>query len=258
MLEQTFIHIPGVGPKTEKRIWEQGILTWEGFLTHSHTVLTPVRDAHIRKDLEASIAHRDNIAFFSDRLGPGEMWRLFDAFRDRAVYLDIETTGGYQGFDDITVIGIYDGIAVQTFVSGINLDDFEIAIADYELVVTFNGALFDLPLIRRQFPGISLPPAHIDLRFLLKRLGYAGGLKKIERDLGIARDSDIEGMDGLEAVRLWQAYQWGDEAALDTLVRYNRADIVNLEPLMEMGFREMADMICPAPLKLSAVCTWPR
>jgi uncharacterized protein YprB with RNaseH-like and TPR domain len=84
-----------------------------------------------------------------------------------------------------------------------------------------------------------LPPAHIDLRFLLKRLGYAGGLKKIEKDLGIGRETEINGMDGYEAVRLWQAYQWGDDTALKTLIRYNRADIVNLKPLMEIGYREM-------------------
>ena len=96
------------------------------------------------------------------------MWRTYDAFKNNAVYLDIETTGYYQDIDEITVIGIYDGKDVQTFVNGINLNDFEIAIARYDLVITFNGATFDLPFIRSSFPGISLPAAHIDLRFLLK------------------------------------------------------------------------------------------
>ena len=34
-------------------------------------------------------------------------------------------------------------------------------------------------------------PAHIDLRFLLRRIGYRGGLKKIEKELGISRAHDI-------------------------------------------------------------------
>ena len=191
------------------------------------------------RELAVSLAHREDAAYFSARLPPGEMWRIFTAFKQKAVYLDIETSGGWQGTDDITVIGIYDGANVQTFVHGINLNDFEIAIANYDLVITFNGTAFDLPFIQSQFPGISLPPAHIDLRFLLKKVGYAGGLKKIEKELGIARESSIDGMDGYDAVRLWQAYQWGDDAALETLMRYNRADIVNLEPLMEMGCSEM-------------------
>jgi len=191
------------------------------------------------RELAVSLAHREDAAYFSARLPPGEMWRIFTAFKQKAVYLDIETSGGWQGTDDITVIGIYDGANVQTFVQGINLNDFEIAIANYDLVITFNGTAFDLPFIQSQFPGISLPPAHIDLRFLLKKVGYAGGLKKIEKELGIVRESSIDGMDGYDAVRLWQAYQWGDDAALETLIRYNRADIVHLEPLMEIGYSEM-------------------
>jgi uncharacterized protein YprB with RNaseH-like and TPR domain len=167
------------------------------------------------------------------------MWRLFEVFKKKSVYADIETSGGYQGVDEITMIGLFDGRNVRTFVNGIDLDEFEIAIARYDIMVTFNGTCFDIPFIRRWFPNISLPPVHIDLRFLLKKLGYAGGLKKIEKDLGIIRDEEIEGMDGYEAVTLWKAYQWGDKAALDTLIQYNTADIVNLKPLMEMGYREM-------------------
>jgi len=239
MLEQTFIHIPGIGPRTERRIWSLGIPTWQAFLDHRGAVPFTKRFDRIRREVAVSLAHREDVAFFSARLPAGEMWRLFDAFKHRAVYLDIETTGGWGGLDEITVIGIYDGVDVQTFVDGINLDDFETAIAAYELVITFNGALFDLPFIRSRFPGISLPPAHIDLRFVLRKLGHAGGLKKIEKDLGIGREAGIDGMHGYDAVRLWQAYRWGDNGALDTLTRYNRADIVNLKPLMEIGYREM-------------------
>jgi uncharacterized protein YprB with RNaseH-like and TPR domain len=239
MLEHTFIHIPGIGPKTEQGFWQRGIRTWRQFLDHEGAIISPRRDGFVCRELAVSLAHREDAAYFSALLPPGEMWRTFDAFKQRAVYLDIETSGGWQGTDDITVIGIYDGANVQTFVQGINLNDFEIAVADYDLVITFNGAAFDLPFIRSQFPGISLPPAHIDLRFLLKKVGYAGGLKKIEKELGIVRESSIDGMDGYDAVRLWQAYQWGDDAALETLIRYNRADIVHLEPLMEIGYSEM-------------------
>ena len=111
-----------------------------------------------------------------------------------------------------------------------------------DLVITFNGACFDLPYIRRWFRNISLPKAHIDLRFLLRRLHYTGGLKKIEKDLGLAREEDIDGMDGYEAVMLWAAYQRGDRHALERLIRYNTADIVNLEPLMERAFKEMEEV----------------
>jgi uncharacterized protein YprB with RNaseH-like and TPR domain len=141
--------------------------------------------------------------------------------------------------DEITVIGLYDGRNVQSFVNEINLDEFEFAIAQYDLVITFNGTAFDLPFLHRWFPTVSLPSVHIDLRFLLKRLGYQGGLKRIEEKLGLVRDPEIRGMDGYHAVMLWKAYQWGDKAALERLIHYNTADIVNLKPLMEMGYNEM-------------------
>jgi uncharacterized protein YprB with RNaseH-like and TPR domain len=124
-------------------------------------------------------------------------------------------------------------------VNGINLDEFEITISQYDLVITFNGTTFDLPFIRRWLPNISLPHAHIDLRFLLRKLGFRGGLKKIEKGLGIVREPEIDGMEGYDAVELWKAYQWGNHKALERLIQYNTADIVNLKPLMEMGYRQM-------------------
>lgn len=207
------------------------------------TPLSRLSDSFVRENLEISIQNRDNILFFRDRLPPGDLWRIFANFKHKAVYLDIETSGYYQGIDEITVIGIYDGQTVKTFVQGINLDQFELAIAPYELIITFNGAQFDLPFIRRQFPNIALPPAHIDLRFVLNRLGYRGGLKAIEKSLGLFRDAAIDGMDGYDAVLLWNAYQCGDESALERLILYNTADIVDLEPLMERGYQEMKERL---------------
>jgi uncharacterized protein YprB with RNaseH-like and TPR domain len=246
LLERTFIHIPGIGPKTEQHLWHQDILTWSHYLENKKALLSPARDAFVRRNLEASLENRDNIRFFNERLSPGELWRIFGAFKQGAVYLDIETSGLYGGVDEITVIGIYDGTQVKTFIQGINLDAFETEIASYDLMITFNGAQFDLPFIRRQFPNIWLPPAHIDLRFFLKKLGYRGGLKAIERECNLARDPNINGMDGFDAVLLWRAYQAGDRSALERLIQYNTADIVNLKPLMERGYEEMKREVLPS------------
>jgi uncharacterized protein YprB with RNaseH-like and TPR domain len=240
LLEHTFIHISGIGPKTEQHLWQRGILTWTEFLRHEQMVFSsPARDAYVRRQLEASVDNRNNIGFFLDRLSSPNLWRVFGRFRDRAVYLDIETNGGYRGTDEITLIGLYDGQSVQTFINGINLSDFEFAVATYDLVITFNGSQFDLPVIRRHFPHIALPAAHIDLRFLLRSIGYRGGLKLIERSFGLTRGPQIDGLDGYDAVRLWRAYDRGDQRALDRLIQYNTADIVNLKPLMERASEEM-------------------
>lgn len=47
-------------------------------------------------------------------------------------------------------------------------------------------------------------------------------------------------MNGWEAVRLWHAYRQGDEQALDLFVRYNEADVCNLEPLAELLVERLA------------------
>ncbi len=239
MLEHTFIHIPGIGPKTERFLWSRGIKTWQDFLDQKTPVLSPERDAVIRRELEISQENRDNLVFFVKSLPPSEHWRVYETFQGQAVFLDIETNGGYQGWEEITVIGLFDGRSVQTFVNGRNLEDFEQALASFSLVITFNGSCFDLPCLRRWFRQIKLPPAHIDLRFVLKKLGLQGGLKSIEEQVGLFRDPAVRGLNGFDAVLLWQDYQGGDESALERLILYNTMDIRQLKPLMELGAREM-------------------
>lgn len=239
MLESTFLHIQGIGEKTEKRIWARGIRHWRDFLSSEQMVFSPGRDRVICQALNESIEHLDDPGYFSGLLASNQSWRLFEHYKKGAVYLDIETSGLSRDEDEITVIGIYDGKKVQSFVQGDNLEDFEIAIAEYDLVITFNGAMFDLPFIKRSFPSITLPPAHIDLRFVLRKLGYKGGLKKIERQMGVSRGPEIDGLGGYEAVILWRKWLDGDRSALDRLIEYNTADIVNLEPLMETAYKRL-------------------
>ena len=157
MLENTFVHIPGIGPKTEQGIWSRGLLTWDDFLRSNLRLFTEERDRFIRGELASSLSHREDLDFFWQRLPPNEKWRVFGAFRHRAVYLDIETSGGFQGCDEITLIGIYDGREVRTFINGSSLDAFEDALAPDTLLITYNGTGFDLPFIRRWFRHLALP-----------------------------------------------------------------------------------------------------
>jgi uncharacterized protein len=239
LLENTFIHISGIGPKTEQLLWNRGIRTWQDFLDLKKPAFSLERDAVIRQELELSIKNRNNLSYFVKSFPPSDLWRIYETFQNQAVFLDIETSGGYQGMDEITVVGLYDGRTVQTFINGRNLDDFEQALASFSLVITFNGSCFDLPCLRRWFRHIELPPAHIDLRFVLRKLGLRGGLKSIEEQLGLIRDPAVKGLNGFDAVLLWKNYQWGDESALERLILYNTMDIVQLKPLMELGVREM-------------------
>jgi hypothetical protein len=181
-------------------------------------------------------------------LGSSHLWRLYSDFRHRVAYLDIETTGLWFGLDDITVIGLYDGNSTKSFVLGENLDDFAEEVARYSLIVTFNGACFDLPFLRTRFPEFDRDLAHLDLRYLLKRLGYSGGLKRIEPELGISRPGVLGQLDGYCAVLLWKKHLQGRRGALDTLLRYNLEDVVNLERLAQLAYNSMLATI-PIPVE---------
>jgi hypothetical protein len=94
----------------------------------------------------------------------------------------------------------------------------------------------------------------VDLRFLMTRLGFKGGLKRIEPHFGIRRPKAVNGMDGYMAVLLWQRHQRGDKGALDLLLSYNREDVVNLEVLMDAAFRMERERLLGSPRNGSHPC----
>jgi len=134
---------------------------------------------------------------------------------------------------EITVIGLYDGQNTYHFINGQNMDEFEDALEFYDLLVTFNGSRFDLPFIRTFFHDLQFRQAHIDLLHVVRRLGYRGGLKSIEPLFGVVRSQEIQEMSGYEAVVLWHEYQQGSGDALQKLLLYNEADVVNLKIIMD-------------------------
>lgn len=238
-LKNTFLHVPGVGYQTERKIWRSGIRTWNDCLKRTTGLPLGSRQKEVvANEIARSFdqLERKNQRFFRERLPRRELWRAFPEFRDSIAYLDIETTGLSPHDDEITVIGLYDGRNVQTFVRSINLRDFTKQIREYKLLVTYNGAGFDLRFINEEFPSIDLDQIHIDLRFPLRRIGLTGGLKVIERDVGIHRPEETQGLSGFDAVRLWREYESGMDESLDLLIAYNREDIVNLEALMRVAY----------------------
>ncbi len=236
MIRHTFIHIPGVGPKTERALWSAGILDWDAFGTDLPLKFSAAKQISIAGALAESRRQLDggNPGFFADHLPASEQWRLFDAFRGCAAYLDIETTG-LEADCEISTIAVYDGEKMATYVNGRNLDAFIDDIRRYKLLVTYNGKCFDAPVIERHF-GQRLDLAHIDLRYVLAALGYTGGLKRCEARLGMDRGGMAD-IDGLFAVVLWNAYRRNrDDRALETLLAYNLQDAINLEALMVAAY----------------------
>ncbi len=236
MLNHTFIHLPYVGRKTEQKYWQKGIHTWQHLSEYLEAGgKKGDRYRKITEALENTLKNKTNPEYFQDLLPARERWRIYPDFMDSCVFLDIETTGTSTWENEITVIGTYNGREFKQFVNGINLEEFENEIYRYKLVVTFNGSTFDLPFIRYYFRHFEPRAAHIDLRYVMADLGYHGGLKSIEKELGLERPSMVQGFSGWEAVWLWERYRRGDNRSLELLLEYNRQDVVNLKKLLEFA-----------------------
>ena len=154
-------------------------------------------------------------------------------------YLDIETTGLSPMDSEITVTGIYrwgpqGDDCVQLVGRDNTADNILEALEGIPVIYTYNGRRFDLPFIHCH-AGINLEKLyhHHDLMFDCWRNRLRGGLKAVERQLGITRK--LPDVNGLQAVRLWWRYvETFDQEALETLLEYNREDVINLKTLKEM------------------------
>lgn len=253
MLESTFIFLNGVGETTERLLWNQGILHWQQFL--ETTAIAGIRAG--RKPLYDEEVwnawnhfQAGNWRHFSTCLKSREHWRLFDTFRSRTVFLDIETTGEPAGYGQVTLVGLFGQGAMTTLVQGDTLTQSRLQdeLDRYDLIVTFFGTGFDLPFLRTTYSGLHVPQAHFDLCFAARRLGFRGGLKRIEEEIGLSRSGNIHGLDGWDAVRLWHAWQSGDQGAGKQLCEYNEADVRNLESLAQHIYDQFLERYGPAQL----------
>ena len=234
MIESTFQIARGIGMSKERCIWDSGILTWNDFIDSDSVDGIKERK---KAECDALFTEAYDMLDKSDARGLGDMlkrtehWRLFNRFRDSTAYLDIETDG-LERDSTVTVVTVHRKDGTYTLTNGIDLDAGTLADAldGCQLLVTFNGSCFDVPVLRNSFPKVDLDMPHFDLRFACRRVGLKGGLKTIEKDLGMHRDDDIEGVDGEDAVRLWKEWvRHGDRESLRILTEYNRADTINLE-----------------------------
>jgi uncharacterized protein YprB with RNaseH-like and TPR domain len=156
-------------------------------------------------------------------------------------YLDIETTGLSPAFSEITVIGIC--LEKSKHMKFYQLMGRQITPAallkilkNVETLYTYNGSRFDLMYISKKL-GVNLVKlcCHRDLMYDCWRNKLYGGLKGVERQLGIKRK--LKDVDGRIAVQLWWNWRYrSDRKSLQKLLEYNKEDVLNLRKLRRKLF----------------------
>jgi len=244
-VENSFVGAEGIGETIERRLWTQGVTHWTEFGQDCKGV-GPTRAERIESFIEGGRRALDagDVSYFEQSFPTGSRWRLYESFREQACFFDIETTGLDKRASVVTTVSVHQDGQTRTLVRGDDLtrDDLVDAFEDAGLLVTFNGARFDIPFLEYNF-DLDLDLPHIDLMPTCRKVGLSGGLSQIETDLGIGRQ--LPDVDGREAVRLWHEHERGVDGALERLIGYNQEDTENMLPVLESVVEELNREVLP-------------
>jgi uncharacterized protein YprB with RNaseH-like and TPR domain/predicted nuclease with RNAse H fold/dephospho-CoA kinase len=239
MLWSTFQHlVKGIGAKKEAALWLSGVASWEDLQLRlePQLVLFASQSNGLKNGaffLPRKALEEEDTEFFAQRLPRPEHYRIALSFPRKTLFLDIETTGLSRHYDTITMVGWSMASKYSIYVKGGNERPLRAALREAKAIVTFNGTLFDLPFLRQEFPALQIPTAHIDLRFLARRVGLSGGQKIVERLLGLERPGHLQNLEGETAPLLWYRSLRGDREAFKLLLAYNRADVEGLRLIFD-------------------------
>ena len=244
MIGRTFLILPTIGERTERMLWHRGISDWEAFRARERIDgFSDKRKVRLDGGLEEArrFLERGETSYFSRLLPSREHWRLYEQVKPDVAYLDIETDGLGAGAK-VTVVGLHRNGRTTALVRGQDLTPRALvqAFQGCKMLVTFNGSSFDLPMLEREFPFAVPRVPHFDLRHGCARIGMRGGLKSIERSLGMERAQEVAYVTGEEAVYLWRLWEKkGKENALHLLKRYNEEDTKNLQPIADLAYERL-------------------
>jgi len=179
--------------------------------------------------------------------------RISGANPQRALYFDTETTGlgggagvlaflvGIAWFDDQLRLHVEQFLLRSPAEEAPLLEAFAERLEACELLVSYNGKAFDLPLLNGRMVmnrRAKLPDrAHLDLLHIARRLHKSRlgpcRLIGLEADvLGFERGPDIAGID--IAPRYAHFLRSGDESALEQVVEHNAWDVVSMAALVAL------------------------
>ena len=226
MIQQTFLHLPGVGKHLQHGCGQPGSASgmtsgmlsagrspFDALRGYRQKVLFAVSEGNAsdpRADLWLDCLDQSRSAlrakeyhYFLELLRPSDHWRLLGSTLKEALYLDIETTGLSADLHYVTVVGaLYRG-KFRQWTWPEPLDELKTLVN-----AAPTGGHVQRPAIRRPFfegqgTPARAPRAHVDLLYIARAAGLAGGQKAVEEKLGLVRDDDVRGIDGAEAVGSW-------------------------------------------------------
>jgi uncharacterized protein YprB with RNaseH-like and TPR domain len=169
---------------------------------------------------------------------------------ERALYLDTETTGLGPGAGNVAFLvglaffGAHGLVVEQLLVRGLGEEAAVLArvakrLREAELLVTFNGKSFDMPVLRTRFVmnRVAFPPEppHLDLVHVARRLhkgrGAGAALGAVERNvLGFVRENDVPS--GEVSACYLHFLRTGDGRALLGVIEHNAWDVVSMASLV--------------------------
>jgi len=126
LIDRTFLLCPGIGPKLESRLKQQGFASWADCLQRPDDLpLGPIVKERLLSFLRESVQalSGDDIAFFVERLPPREHWRILVRYFDQATFFDIETSALSPYHGHVSVITAYRQGRLYWFLRDRNLDD---------------------------------------------------------------------------------------------------------------------------------------
>lgn len=193
----------------------------------------------------------------------------------RVTYLDTETTGLAGGTGTLAfMVGMAepaaDHVRVRQWLitafagEAAMLAELREALRDIELIVSYNGKSFDLPLLRdrQRLQRAALPePAHFDLLHSVRRLFMRSWpdcrLATVERRLlGLTRHDDLP---GAEAPQAWKEFLLGYPGhQLHRVLEHNRLDVLSMLVLPAALARTMREPLAHGADPACVASAWAR
>lgn len=168
---------------------------------------------------------------------------------NNSLFFDIETTGLSSDLSAITAIGCCqpDGKCIQWFnEDGFSqkqiLADFLSFCKDYKMIISFNGASFDLPFLTAKIREYGLTDSlssktHLDLYQRLRPYRHLFPFrrfrqKNFEDYLGLKRKDTLSGKKVITAYQSW--LKTGDSTLKNQILLHNKEDLTGLKAVFQL------------------------